>query len=467
MGEEIGLTVRAKIKSESGGLDKLQQDVKKNVKAGIDGGLKNAKLPTDGLGAGIKDTVGKSSPKATSSPLQDLFGSISGGKSGGGGMAGILGGGGGMMAALGPLAALAIIGQSMVDLLKKVVDILMQASPLLQAQMTIMRMGFMQILRPIGDALAYLLMPVSMFFRILGLSVARKMQAEAAQLKAEGKTPSQIGNAMLADYPQMFLGSLVDTMQNYDWTPIMQSLAVALLEGLGIAIGAFGVAIYIGLATLQQALIDGLRDVLIMVVQWIANSLAAIPGLLGSFLGFMGTALGQAAGWIGDALGGLGSWLWKQITDGIGSIASFIGGAAGSFGAWLWNGITGALGDFGNILGDLATLIYHLFNNLIASLINIIRDWDSGVPILGKPFTFLPNIPMLDTGGDVLATGLAVVHRGETVLNARQTSALGGGSSQNVTVEVHIHGDVYGVDDLNKAIRKGIDNYASARLRGC
>lgn len=64
-----------------------------------------------------------------------------------------------------------------------------------------------------------------------------------------------------------------------------------------------------------------------------------------------------------------------------------------------------------------------------------VPSFDTHIPGLGKVGGFtvgIPQIPLLDVGGDVLRTGLAVVHQGERVTPAAQVAALPGRGATEV-----------------------------------
>ncbi len=65
-----------------------------------------------------------------------------------------------------------------------------------------------------------------------------------------------------------------------------------------------------------------------------------------------------------------------------------------------------------------------------------------------------PNLPFLDVGGHVSATGLAVIHKGETVFPPAQTTALGGGGRD--VVVLRSDGSAWSdliIETLRKAVR--------------
>lgn len=101
--------------------------------------------------------------------------------------------------------------------------------------------------------------------------------------------------------------------------------------------------------------------------------------------------------------------IWQTLVDGFKAAINFIIGA--------WNRLDFSLGPWS------------------------IPTW---VPFIGGKSFYIPDIfpdiPMLDTGGDIRRDGLAFVHQGERVLPAAQVERGGGGGEQRVVVEFDLRG---------------------------
>lgn len=108
---------------------------------------------------------------------------------------------------------------------------------------------------------------------------------------------------------------------------------------------------------------------------------------------------------------------WKTVVLGI---AKAIGGA-------LKDGIVAGVRGLANLVKDVVRGAI----NAAVDLINGLASFTIHVPgILPGPSSYtidFPDIPHVDTGGYVARSGLAVIHRGETVTPSRSVAALAGG----------------------------------------
>jgi hypothetical protein len=147
------------------------------------------------------------------------------------------------------------------------------------------------------------------------------------------------------------------------------------------------------------------------------------------------TAIGNIAKGIGNAIkngiedgvSGIGAWLssvWSGITSAIRGAVGSVLAAASSFGKAIYDGITSAISGLGDALVQMIIAPINRIIGLIDSISipSFSLHIDTHLPGVGKVgFDYggsgsIFNIPRLDTGGDVLETGLAIVHKGETVL---------------------------------------------------
>jgi hypothetical protein len=126
------------------------------------------------------------------------------------------------------------------------------------------------------------------------------------------------------------------------------------------------------------------------------------------------------------------------------------------------------------IPGAVRTALFNMWNGLkdgFKAAINfIIRGWnhlhfkmpsfDTHVPGIGKVGGFdvgLPQLPLLDIGGDVLKGGLAVIHQGERVVPAAQVRNLPtGGGATTVVLKVSAQADSLFASMVHKAVRDGL-----------
>lgn len=116
------------------------------------------------------------------------------------------------------------------------------------------------------------------------------------------------------------------------------------------------------------------------------------------------------------------------------------------------NAVNGVIAQLGNILQPLFTAIQTLISTFWAS-------HPPTAPAAPAPYSPLPsNVSQFANGGWVNRTGLALVHRGEYVIPARQTSNISNNNSRSVgTVTVNINGSTgMGVSEIKKAVYAGI-----------
>ncbi|HCT81746.1 MAG TPA: hypothetical protein DGT23_35235 [Micromonosporaceae bacterium] len=152
-------------------------------------------------------------------------------------------------------------------------------------------------------------------------------------------------------------------------------------------------------------------------------------------------------------------WVWGKIQEGaqfasgfvidrlqalVGFVTSMPGKVAAAV-SGLWNGlVNSAKAAFNSIAG--------FWNRSLGNISFSVPNW---VPTLGGNNFSIPKIPLLDVGGDIRTTGLAVVHQGERVVPAAQVSSLGSGGSRDV-VELRSDGSALSdwiVELLRKAVR--------------
>lgn len=139
---------------------------------------------------------------------------------------------------------------------------------------------------------------------------------------------------------------------------------------------------------------------------------------------------------------------------------------------WIGDKISSFVGFVKSLPGKIASAAKGLFNGFKDAFRNainwIIGKWNSlsftlpsvSIPGLGKiggGTLSTPNIPHLATGGDVLRSGLAVIHEGERVLPAAQVDRLDGGGRHAEARELWIRGElrVRG-DDLVLVLRERV-----------
>lgn len=120
--------------------------------------------------------------------------------------------------------------------------------------------------------------------------------------------------------------------------------------------------------------------------------------------------------------------LWDTVWGFFKDVGAWFAGPFAGFFVKVWDTIkNGFKGAINFILGG--------WNRLHFTLPSI----DTHIPGIGKigGFTIgVPTIPLLDVGGDVLRSGLAVIHAGERVMPAAQVTALPSRGDQRIVLEV-------------------------------
>lgn len=410
MGEEIGLTIRYRAVGQKGQMDEAAKQATRaaeGVKKSL-GGLNLSQLV----------------PKSFR------------------GMMGSLGGGGlGKAAVAGGVAGLAMAGvQGILDILKKMFSLMLEASPMLRATVKLLNQGFMMILRPLGDTLSMMLRPIAQFFRVIGRQVMKQMRAKRAELKAQGLSGGALGAALMEEMPTMYLQVLIDALANVDWGDIWNKYLDLVWTNITERFPAF-------LATLWGGLL-GVRDGLI-------SKLSEFPQWLWGIM----TDISK---WGMDVLTGFGTWVWDSLTGKIsfGDRLTSIGGKFYDLFVTVYNTFAGyfnkVFGFFGVNIAMLKTsaeLAADAYNSAYARA-NYIPGIDAKT---GHSYAYRDSeMPRLATGGNILKTGVAIVDRGERVLNPDQAASYGSGT---MNVSIAIPGSA-----LADAIDRRIDSYFRTKV---
>lgn len=185
-------------------------------------------------------------------------------------------------------------------------------------------------------------------------------------------------------------------------------------------------------------------------------------------------------------------WLWHSVFE-----PAFHGIAAVAYWLWqtvlapVWDGVkvvfadvmkdVHRLGDvFSTVFGAIGAVISKNFNDTVSvvkgaingmiGLLNsaigfINRDIiDKVNKVPGVNFGHLVPIPKLDTGGTILQTGIAVVHKGETVVPARQSAAAT--AHRTVTVSAGDALTQYVLDKIRAEVRNRYGGDVTVALAG-
>jgi hypothetical protein len=178
-----------------------------------------------------------------------------------------------------------------------------------------------------------------------------------------------------------------------------------------------------------------------------------------------------AFGWIRDAAAAVFTWIsqhWPLL----------LAILTGPFGAMVaiiiknWDTIKAAIQGFVDwlrgLISTVAGIARSIGNALKGPINTIIRAWnglefkvpavDVGPVHFGGQTIGLPDIPLLATGGTVLRTGLAVVHRGETFSGVGPRA---GAPSSTVNITVNATGLGAQAPDIQRAVVDALRLYTS------
>lgn len=157
------------------------------------------------------------------------------------------------------------------------------------------------------------------------------------------------------------------------------------------------------------------------------------------------------------------TWLFEMWKAGVGFVVSYV---VDRFNWWV-NFLGSLPGRVSNIAGNMWNSIISGFKGMINYLISgwnrldfsinlRIPDWVPGIG--GRGFyvaDIIPDLPYLDVGGDILRTGIAMVHEGERVVPAAQVRSLDKGSPR--TAVLRPDGSAI-ADWIISLIRKAVDD---------
>lgn len=468
MTDEIGLVVKVRTKAVPGQLDRLKNDVNGAVKQGaqaafatpapIKGFLSEAK----GMGAPAGGTGGGG---GSGGPLNGIFGPSPGGGRGAGGSGSLVG----------LFAGWTIILQGVLQGIQKMVGILVQSSPMLAATVGLLKTGLDLYLRPIGDAIGRFLRPIAM--AMIDRSIENLMLAEAMNQEIEDWGLNETWTGILQFMSQAGMAQVQIT---YGFLQLIASVA----DGMGQAVIWFGTAI----SDFMVGVFGSISSTLGGIGEWLwgvlTGGLGAITGGVSGIGSWLWETITSGLGGINDHLLGIPGWLWEQITGGLGELNKLLGGIPGwlwdqmrgafqggiklldGLGQWLWRTLTDALGGLGAALAGIGGEAYKVLHNVLASIPNAIRNVE--LPLVGKPFTFIPEVAYLAEGGVITGPTHAVIgekRRPEVVLPLDRLETMLGGRAPSTNVVNNYHGPFYGVADIERAWDDYMRRYMSRTRR--
>ena len=128
--------------------------------------------------------------------------------------------------------------------------------------------------------------------------------------------------------------------------------------------------------------------------------------------------------WVGNIF----SSIWRYIKDTAVNNFNTILGIPGKIASTFSSVANAIISPFRNAFNGIA----RAWNNSVGRFSFTIPDW---VPGLGGKGWSIPNIPTLATGGDVMRTGVALIHKGEKIVPASATGLTGNGGGVLVQID--------------------------------
>jgi hypothetical protein len=375
----------------------------------------------------IMSSLGSLMPKEISN-MMGGFGSIfgAGGSASGGAAAG---GAGGAMAAGGAAGAVAGVVieliKGIVEGVKKLVDLMRKASPILEASFKMLQLAFMMALKPLGDLIGMFLMPIAVLILQLLMPFIR---AIAPYMAVMFRTWMKMG----ADIANAIVPFLVNTVVPFimKMLPIIQPLLDFLMEvGFAAVIGV--IMVVIDVLMLISGFIQGLKSLWETVLMPIWNEISKVLGMVWDGIVDVFNALMQTLKPIWDNMYGVLQTVWRVLND-------------------IWNWFTGTLEGILSPIKGFTESILRMFG----------------------------LIPSKAEGGFTGKGGLTMLHPNEWVFNENQmksllsnTLAAGQGSTEQIiridVGGITINGGVGGltVEQIAKAVDDSLSNGVRRRRR--
>ena len=460
MVELPGIKVKIHPELDKQGLEKGAKDVEKKFE-----GVKIGKF---GMPKGLKGIEGKSPSGIGGSegggPPRGLMG---GGKAPEGEASGMMGGiMSGISGKLMGIFALTEIVKTGVGFLQKMVGILTQASPLLGGMLKLIYKSLLLWLKPIGDMLGMMLMPIARFFVIWGRAINQLYAQKFQENIAGGMDPIAASmTAGIEAFTEGLVGLFTGAVGEFDigtsLTTIIGSIVDAFVEAVKkpevmvdlILIGG-AIVTAVGVALAAAALVYTASMELIAA----AITVAAGLGLISAAPAF--TAMGTGiAGEVGAAvtlgLAGLPLLIAGAIVIAWPSIADLIYEQLGL--GPNWYGEEPEPGPGGaKIPGYGSPPPYHppAGQGVTGGTpITDFTDWVTNQPWWPFAEGGIVTGPTLGLVGEREPEAVIPLSRLKDTLGKEKTT------SPPIDINVHVHGNIYGVDDIHRAIEEGIDEY--------
>lgn len=338
------------------------------------------------------------------------------------------------------MATIVGIATTGVGLVKQIFKMTMQASPMLQSMLKLFQVGFMFILRPIGDFVGFLLRPLMIYLlRSVFLPWYRQM---APLMRTWG---AGLGENLLNFVKDPF-GSLQEWVEGTFWGKI----TAALVPVIGMSYIAS--KIYDVVKDLDidlGAIAGGIGEKVTTFFNGIGLTLQTWWNTVGNTLNVLSNFFSVGIGGIQNTIGKAWSAFTGFFTGALGNIGNLLGGAWGNFAEW----ISGTLGAVGNTLQGYWTN----FTNFFASLGTV---WT----VLGTAWNnFLSFITELGNILNSLNPGNFFADLGSNLQQGAQQLMGGNSNTNNVNVSVSGGSPEFDVEGLKNMLFGWMEDNNSMR----
>ena len=369
------------------------------------------------------------------------------------GVSGAAGGGEAARGAAGGAASGAMMGVGLValagavkmgmdkiaDFARKIWQITIEAAPQLKGTLQWIYDMLALSLYPIGQAMATALIPIAESLTKLTSDILVKFGD--VNIEDTEELANYFAETFKA-YVDFFINDVLPAV-----VPAMISVLTALVAGTAKVLHDYG-------GQFVSAIGDGLEEAGFtmerlgnMIWEWVRPYFDRMANILTNKMiewaaavvpGEIKRIMGGLWGIIAEMLPGLGGELWSRIIGALSNIGSWLEG----IGPWIARTIMAYLGNF-------PYEVYKSFHNILAAIPKAIRNIE--LPLIGKPFTFIPDVPYLAGGGVITQPTLAML--GEKGAEAVVPLKGGGQGMPAPTVINNFYAPIYGVDDLEKAFK--------------
>jgi hypothetical protein len=222
---------------------------------------------------------------------------------------------------------------------------------------------------------------------------------------------------------------------------------------IGLVIAA--VVILIGIIVLIATKTTWFSDLWNWIWSKIGDPVKAVWGFISDLAVQTWNGLVKGVLWVRDMFVGAWKWIKEQAVNHFNSILAIPGKIASAFSS-VANAI---LKPFKDAFNGVA----RAWNSSVGKFSFTVPDWVPGVG--GKGWS-IPNMPTLATGGDVMRTGVALIHKGERIVPASARGLTADRSSAPVILGIKFTGDMdsFLAQLFMKLVREGYISFPSTAI---